>query len=1107
MKYFKTLLATILFLSVSYGSTQAQSPAASICNNVPGLQFAQSTNTSAVLNGVKVTRTLTRNLFSAASTSCSRNYSAGYPWIRSEDQSTPQSVTYTFDEPQKSVQVFLLLMGNLGRFYAVDEAVFTIKKGTTTLPLTLSKNPTNIDCQNMVTISGDTVRCKQNNTKITTDAAIVVTSNTPFTSLTITNPRVNIYQNQDDGWGYFVELCSTYLTLLDTDSDGIPDRYDLDDDNDGILDTDEMNCTAVNKSPTLHSSGGNTSNVGNAIDGTTNTYATMPRYTNNYSYITVNLGGSAKPAGTYIDMFFYKDGPEPRLEYSSSPTSGFKTLSSFLNPTPLNYGRKATYILPEAAQYIKVTNISTTTVAYVYEITYTSGTDIDTDGDGIPNRLDLDSDGDGCPDAVEGSEHILLGQIHPVTVSNYPGQIKVKANGTSSGTPSEIISIEPNAYGVPELVNPASANTSGTGGVADNTDGSSDIGQGAGDSKNASIHSQCDNYWVGNTSGINPTDWNTSTNWTQLSPPAPGNNIAFANNQSGSGKYAVADLYVPVGDPKTIGNLTNETNFATVIPAEASLTVHGNIIGSGTADKAHKIVVGAEAGKANGTLIATTGCGQNIYGTVQLYAKGAKGAEQTWIDNIEGSPTKGQSFTTSHHWQYFGVPVDSILTEPTFHGATLYMYDETYNGDNTQFYKKWHRLDNYSVLEAFKGYSITQEAAQTYNVEGKLEFCNKTLTMTRQAPVVTGATGNVQNIRFGLGQNLFGNSYTAAIDINQLTFPTEVESTVYLYNTGRFYDWASTGTLTTGTTPQLSAGNWFAIPKNASPAIWDHQIPSMQGFMFKFTDTVLEAGPGAPVTINIPYATAGAPKVIPNTKPQLAPGQKIEKPAKTAEEEQPSPLSYLRINLESASTRDALWLISQEGTTNCFDNGWDGRKYFGTPTAFIFTENKDGLMQVNADKTIDGSIISFYANADTEYELTLIKSNLEQYTNLHLHDLVNETSLALDSDTTYYRFTAVNNGNVEKRFVILNSHKLKLKNDLMSPLDAYLKQDNLLVITNLSGSEGQITLYNVAGGNLFSQHMATGVTEIPLNLSKGIYLVSLQAAGNRETVKIVVRLN
>ena len=98
-------------------------------------------------------------------------------------------------------------------------------------------------------------------------------------------------------------------------------------------------------------------------------------------------------------------------------------------------------------------------------------------------------------------------------------------------------------------------------------------------------------------------------------------------------------------------------------------------------------MVGAEAGKANGTLIATTGCGQNVYGTVQLYAKGVKGEEQTWIDNIEGSPTKGQSFTSSHHWQYFGIPVDSIIAKPTFSGATLYMYDETYNGDNTQFYK------------------------------------------------------------------------------------------------------------------------------------------------------------------------------------------------------------------------------------------------------------------------------------------------------------------------------------------------------------------------------------------------------------------------------------
>ena len=40
----------------------------------------------------------------------------------------------------------------------------------------------------------------------------------------------------------------------------------------------------------------------------------------------------------------------------------------------------------------------------------TEGND-DTDGDGIPNRLDLDSDGDGCPDAVEGAAAFISADL------------------------------------------------------------------------------------------------------------------------------------------------------------------------------------------------------------------------------------------------------------------------------------------------------------------------------------------------------------------------------------------------------------------------------------------------------------------------------------------------------------------------------------------------------------------------------------------------------------------------------------------------------------------------------------------------------------------------
>ena len=90
--------------------------------------------------------------------------------------------------------------------------------------------------------------------------------------------------------------------------------------------------------------------------------------------------------------------------------------------------------------------------------------------------------------------------------------------------------------------------------------------------------------------------------------------------------------------------------------------------------------------------------------------------------------------------------------------------------------------------------------------------------------------------------------------------------------------------------------------------------------------------------------------------------------------------------------------------------------------------------------------------------------------------------------------------------MILNNHKLKLKNDgSVNPLSAYLKDDNLLTINNLSEKEGRITIYSTTGSMLFSQHMPTDITEMPLNLPKGIYLVNLQVEGNREMVKIVVR--
>ena len=138
----------------------------------------------------------------------------------------------------------------------------------------------------------------------------------------------------------------------------------------------------------------------------------------------------------------------------------------------------------------------------------------DLDNDGTPNQFDLDSDNDGCPDAIEGSENVKYNQIHdlnlPLADPNYAyrGQIKVTYNGTTTSTPSGIISNSPSANGVPQLLNNAgnnlnaSTNPSNLAGTVDNTDGTADIGQGIGDSQDNTINS-CKCYKAPSTDGNN----------------------------------------------------------------------------------------------------------------------------------------------------------------------------------------------------------------------------------------------------------------------------------------------------------------------------------------------------------------------------------------------------------------------------------------------------------------------------------------------------------------------------------------------------------------------------------------------------------------------------
>ncbi len=214
---------------------------------------------------------------------------------------------------------------------------------------------------------------------------------------------------------------------LDSDNDRIPDAEDLDDDNDGILDVDESDCvnnTIPAGNPEIEETVSVT-NPGNMVDFNDSSYG---EFNNSSDYAILRLP-QVFPMGSVIKIrgcglvaddnaLLYVSANKTVPNEVTNPsdwvnvdfgTAGLKTVS-------INLARDAQYLL------IKKQHNNSKPLK-IYRVSYDSVcSDMDTDGDGIPNRLDLDSDNDGCLDALEGSgtftEDVLVNAGGTVTVGN-----------------------------------------------------------------------------------------------------------------------------------------------------------------------------------------------------------------------------------------------------------------------------------------------------------------------------------------------------------------------------------------------------------------------------------------------------------------------------------------------------------------------------------------------------------------------------------------------------------------------------------------------------------------------------------------------------------------
>ena len=294
-----------------------------------------------------------------------------------------------------------------------------------------------------------------------------------------------LFQNQQHG----TPSCHIYLATLnesnkDSDGDGLSDQNDLDDDNDGILDSDENVCTSLFSEQTfvndqvfsgILQSGitytatlSDADNRFNGIDSNNDqcTFSTT-NYFNSESNIDqarVNVTANQPDAGTLIiefsqavtDLNLHWAG----LDYSVwdfSPNSGvvlvnlignsdFDVSGSIISDNNSGNGVSA----PSCILANQINSAYGTALA---QGTYTSLTINlsntqnnsdgmrfqisepiclqDTDGDGVFNHLDLDSDNDGIPDIVEagGVDTNGDGQIDYPTPSDPTSMVDLDGDG------------------------------------------------------------------------------------------------------------------------------------------------------------------------------------------------------------------------------------------------------------------------------------------------------------------------------------------------------------------------------------------------------------------------------------------------------------------------------------------------------------------------------------------------------------------------------------------------------------------------------------------------------------------------------------------------------
>ena len=399
-----------------------------------------------------------------------------------------------------------------------------------------------------------------------------------------------------------------------------------------------------------------------------------------------------------------------------------------------------------------------------------------------------------------------------------------------------------------------------------------------------------------------------------------------------------------------------------------------------------------------------------------------------------------ESYISQDTWHMVSAPINNALSE-VFTDLFLYRFDET---DYT-----WHyitsKTEDMTEGHGFFAYSESSSTGNvTVNYDGVLN--NGDLT-------VSGFSYTPSQPLNDRGWNMVGNPYPSAINWNSNWTRNNIDATAYIYDGANYLTWNGTS----GTHPNgdIAPGQGFWIKVNAS----------------------------------------GASLTIPQSERKHS-TQQFYKSGNQSNE--------LFLTVEGNGYSDKMIVQFNPDASQGFDSEYDAWKIKGDARApQLYALYEGAGLTVDVLPFAENTVIplGLEVGANGTYTLKFNDFVLNNGDNVWLEDLQSGKIVEINP-LSGYKFTANITDDVHRYNLHFGSPNI-IDEDITEGLKIYSYEENVYISAG-NISEGQISIYDISGKELYSKHIAgEKLYVIPLQ-RKGIYIVQFtnnkQAMAQKVTV-------